>query len=310
MLTNTLTLWLAVAAVVLIVLITYKLIRLGTDRIHQLKHANLNTPLSRFRESNTADQMILRGSGEVSGGSIGRRYELKCVDDPLGHERDPEIPQLVEDYRKLLSGELLDPTASHAPSEAREGSVNPDYIQYLKSQKRALKRAGKDATWFEGEYKRVSTVQKEEDVSRDFRLEIHKMGMPTELTYVACSEERIESYAPSDWSALIRAMKRFKGKFDLPSIHSYLVNVTRKETLLDEDRLEQYELLLGFDVPEKVCAALVQAEIDEGQFERIIRLIEERDYHYEDAIREVIVSDFTDAKLAQKRAEYHRMTHS
>ena len=247
------------------------------------KDATLNTPLSAFREASAYDNLV--GATSNVPASISQAYEEMCIFRPETYYLDPTLDKVIQDYKALLQGKILDPEGKHIPSETIEGNLNPDYRRYLKSQIRVLGKAGKDVTWFKKELKRFNDVDKEELFEGGFLLTLEEMGAPEYLLDAMIKNGRMESYKPEDWKALIAQLKVYVKTYHPAAIIYFLEEINDKEILLDEAKMDAFVKLRDLDISNELAAAYVRSDVSEEDLEAITGIMNEEYVSSEEALK-------------------------
>jgi hypothetical protein len=236
--------------------------------------------------------------------SIGKSYETMCVLHPEEYEGDPHITKILEDYRKLLRGEILDEPMENAPSEILEDILNKDYLTYLKNQTKALKKAGKPSERMEQEYKRVKRAHKENDLLTDFRLALLDQDLPVQYLISATSHGRIQTYRKEDWEDLVKAVTDYDATYGYPCVALFLEKVEDKESLLDESKMEAFAKLIGLGVDSFMAASFVQDKMTEEDLQKVVEIMEARELSGNAALSLVLQEKKKELKKETLREQY------
>jgi len=280
--------WILCAIVVFICLGIYKLSqRFIVGPLLKDADPTLNTALPAFREAHTYDSLIDKDIRGVAN-SISKVYEEMCILHPLEHEGDPRVEDVVARYKDLLKGKILDPDGKHIPTETLDGRLNPDYKRYLRSQVRAMTRAGMDPAWFKEELKRFSKIDKFEDIGADFYIALEKMGAPEYFTTALCAQGRMEKYIPEEWKELIAQVKKYEASYHPADVIYFLESVSDKDDLLDEAKMDAFTKLRELGIDDKLAAAYIHYDISEEDLEDIVTVMEDESVSCEEALKSVL----------------------
>ena len=269
------------------------------------KDATLNTPLSAFRESNTYDS-IVKGASDLDIFSISDLFEEMCILNPTSYENDPRIQKVLKDYKDLLKGRIEDPDGTHIPSEILLGIRNSDYGVYLKSQIRALKRSGKDITWFRDELKRFCQNDKEEMFEADFYIMLEKMGASVNHIGALVNDDRMENYSPEDWKILVDKVIVYSEKYSDSDIVYFLDLINDKETLLNDDKMEAFSKLVELGIEEELAAAYIKEEISSDDLEQVSENIARYSMTCEEALEKVLSDKSKSLKTISLQEMYRK----
>jgi len=269
------------------------------------KAVTLETPLENFKESHKYDG-IIKGANLTADMSISQLYEEMCILNPCDYENDPRIPQVVQDYKNLLKGKILDPEAKNAPSDILEEITNGDYLIYLKAQTKALQKAGKDVVWFKQELKRFSKCEKEVLFEIDFSRNLQKMGAPDNLIDSMISAKRMETYTPDDWQALIDKVKMYVLTTEYLDLVYFLELVSNKEDLLDESKLEAFVKLRELGVDENLAVAYLEKNLSAEDLDEIGSYMSRYDMDCEEALGRFLSEKRQTLKKESLRDKYLR----
>lgn len=261
-------LWLFCLAFVLICWGTYKVVSSFTNLLFKEKQPSIDDPLKSYRESHAIDQMIQQNPLDTME-SISQRYEA-VMDSPLDYTEE-ERTEVAKEYKELLTGHIKDPDALHAPNERRDGYVNTDYVRYLRNQTRVL---GPNC-WHKTELKRIRQIEKEEEIGIDFRAELMKMGAMPPLVHAMTTDKRMEEYNTNDWKDLIKATNEYAENYHIGRVLHFVEQVDDKETLLNQNKMELFNLLLEKDVPEKVAGVFMKANMEDDEIACVLELLDQ-----------------------------------
>lgn len=149
---------------------------------------------------------IIKGDDDYTE-NISSKFEEMCIRNPLAYKDSSELKEVVDNYSKLIKGQILDPEGNHIPSLNVDGDENPDYYRYLRNQKRALDKAGHNTDWVKTEMSRYTSQKNAEAIERCFAEELIKKGLPEIFIPYALSYGRIETHTPQDWESLVTSIK-------------------------------------------------------------------------------------------------------
>lgn len=289
-------LWTLIIALILTVILTaiYRFVKTLFDITHPEKKVTLETEKEYFQEANTNDKEIEKGT--VEGQSVSMLYEEMCINDPLHYMGNPIVEEVLRKYKDLIKGRILDPTGENIPSEFIDGKRNPDYMRYLRNQRKKLKASGLSTSWMDREYSRTTEANKYDKEKDTFVQSLVDFGIPTSVIDYAVTDDRIESYKPDDWNNLKQAIKNYLEKADTDVVCEYL-SLFEGDTLLDELLFDKYVILRKHEIDMCVSKYVIDEDITEEQLYKIIDLVEEKAYSSEDAVAKV----FEDSSKAFKK---------
>jgi hypothetical protein len=281
--------WIAAIIISILLILLAKAVSSLVQKINKEKVRDLNTPLNVYSGSSVLDKMFTTNKAPEE--SIAMQYERMCILDPRTYKGDPSIPDLIDQYRKIIKGKTLDPKAENIPSERILGELNPDYQTYLAAQRKALALAGYNTVWFDQEWKRVSKVSKIETINQKFTQKLIEFGMPIEMVPFAYSDTRIENWVAADWKKLIKLIKDESelGDVSQEALGAFILHNEDKEILFSRAKLEAFNLYFQENVPIPLISMYIQNKITEENMYDIINLVQEDEWS--EAIKDVLKED-------------------
>lgn len=231
-------------------------------------------------------------------------YEKMCLIDPLEHKNDPRIPGLLEQYRKIIHGEIADPEATHIPSEYVEGRPNPDYLTYLKNQHRINPER---TQWMVAEIERVSRVKEERDVINEYGGMIMSMGFPPDLMAAALLEDRINALDAEQWKRFVSVTKEYLKDYEDEVVYHFMKHFTDTR-FFEPEILHKFSVFYKYGVPIKLNVELSDGRITMEQAELIIHYQDETDCTWEEAVRYVLEYSIERHQKEELSRRYREMT--
>ena len=293
-------LWIISIILVLVVFGIYKLVNI-------LSSALLPNEIKPFRDTlkgaSILDATFKSGGKNVI--NVVSDYEKMCVTDVLEYKGDTNLPEVVGTYARILHGITPDPEAKNAPSEYIGDFINPDYPKYLKAQKRVLSEKGYDIKWFTKELVRVNRAIKEKSALRDFILTLLTMGLDYSFVQFINDPEKMEKFSSSDWRALIDCSNDYKNKYNLFVVGMFLYYFNPSE-IEQTPKMDFFNSLIENRVPPLIAVEIVRGNITRSQFFRILTLVDEKRYSWEEAIEEVVTED-SNEKEAEKLVKRYQL---
>ncbi|MBD3260265.1 MAG: hypothetical protein GF334_01085 [Candidatus Altiarchaeales archaeon] len=265
------------------------------------REVSLETPLSAFEASSAVDRAF---GGETSTESISKRYERMCVLDPVAYKNDPAIPEVLTQYRKLLRGEIVDREGRHAPSDKIEGVSNEDYRVYLEAQLKVLGRV----EWMENELRRIEGIVDVEDLRVEYGSALLKLGVPENIVPAMLTDERLNTYTADEWRAAAIAVKAYAKDHKEAAVQEFLLEYPEKEITLNSAAMEIYAVMSEYDIPTRIIDEIVRGRLTPDQGRRVLSLVEERGYEWDEAFESVLHEDQSESELIELRAQYRNAT--
>jgi hypothetical protein len=294
-------LWIFAFILTLIGFVIYGIIKSMLDKHFSLKDPTLSTPLKAFKETAAIDnRLVTRARRSVT--NISEAYERMCVLDPLEYKDDPSIPGIIEQYKKLLRGELLDSEGRHVPSEFLMDKRNPDYDAYIRAQ------ANAQGSKLRKEARRLKASESEEDMRADFTAHLLEMNFPVDVLSAVLTEQKLNKYKAEDWKKLARQVKLYCEKYPSEFVAEFLETFSDLRILFDAEKMHAYFTYRQYSVPVNVVTEIVRGRITVKQAERILKLGIDDSYSWEEAVKEVLEEDAQADVENKLRAKYRRMT--
>lgn len=276
-------LWFSILFIVLGFWGLYTIVSKGYDFITQAENKHFNKTLE---ECSATDKIIQQTYDPITDNHPIPQKLQNLLDNPLNYTYEQRT-KIINQYKKLINGDYPDPKAINAPNEYdKEGDfINQDYITYLKNQ---LKHVGYNS-WHYKELLRIEKIAEAEEIEFKFRSNLAHMGMPQILVYAAATPERIENYSTEDWKILINSLKEFTELYHPATIINFMENIHDKNILNNPDKMELFNLLINKNVPDKIAAIFVSANLSEEILEEILIKIEEDESPPEEAIKSILL---------------------
>lgn len=266
---------------------------------------SFNTKSTKFSVSSGIDSIFKGNDIEETNPTI--LYEELCIKNPLGHVNDPRIPDVISKYRDIIQGVTLDPMGKYAPSEKIGRQTNDDYIVYLKNQKKALSKQGMNAEWMKNELGRMKNLDKANQAVSGFFSMLTEMGMPPVLFPIIVTEERMESYKPTDWKKLIKAIDEYSANdCALQNIGVFFLHYNDENIIYNPEKMYQFDMLLKHEVPIPLAKMVVEDKIDVGTMIEIINKVQHIGYTWEEAIQETLLNILEDQERQELIDTYRK----
>lgn len=284
------------------ILVLIKLILRIAERKSPL---SFDTDSSKFSVSSGIDSMLKKKNIEESNPTI--LYEELCIKNPLDHINDPRIPEVITKYSDIIKGVTLDPVGKYAPSEKIDGQTNEDYIVYLKNQKRALAKQGMNVEWMKNELARMKNLDKANQAVSGFFSMLIDMGLPAILFPIVVTEERMETYKPTDWKKLIKAIEEYvTNDCALQNIGVYFLHYNDEKIIYNSEKMYQFDMLLKHNVPIPLAKMVVEDKIDIGTMIDVINKVQHAGYTWDEAIQETFTLMLEDQERQELRNAYRK----
>lgn len=275
--------------------------RSSVSRSLTARDARLSDSLEEFSGSHGADAVL----GDPTEGGVTRMYERMCVLEPSRWVGDPRIPDIIRRYRDIVQGREPDPEGRNVPSATLFGRPNPDYLLYLRSQRR--KSVANPAV--DNAVKWAYKEKRESEIRDGFWEALGKMGMPEELIPYAVTDSRLDSYSDRQWRDVVAACKRMCERYGEDLAKDMLKLFPEYEVLCSDEAAEKFDALCRQDVPYDVSSLVVRGSITMEQAGRAASLVEDYGYEWDKAVKEVLAEDSKAAKDGILRETYRQMVH-
>ena len=280
--------WIAAIIISVILVLLVKVASFVSSKLFKKKVRDLSTPLNIYSGSYALDKMLQTNNNIEE--SVAILYERMCIYEPLKYKGDKRISAIIDQYRNYVKGNILDPKAENIPSERINDELNPDYKAYLTAQRKALAAVGADVTWFDKEHQRITKVKSIENITDKFTQGLVQMGMPIELLPCAYSDYRVENWKAADWKRLIKFIREEieLGEVSPEALGAFILHNDNKDILFNREKLIQFHMYLEENVPIPLLNLLTQEKIDEEDMYEIIQLVQEDEYEWSEAIKDVL----------------------
>lgn len=230
---------------------------------------------------------FIKGNYSEGPENISMIFEEMCVLNPLKYVGNPKVDLIIEKYRDLIKGRLLDPDGLHTPSLEVDGQENPDYYRYLRNQKRALTKVGVDTGWITEEMARVTSQRSSRSIEAEYIEQLSLRGLPDDLIDVTLTYNRIEGYTPEDWDAFIKATK---GALEEGSDYEFVVEFiedVEDANYYEEIIITNYSILRGEGVPKRISLEYARGAISDSQAAKASHLYQ-KGYSEEEALIKIL----------------------
>ena len=235
--------------------------------------------------------------------NISALFEKMCVIEPLTYKNHPKLPEVIENYKKLLGGLIPDPEGAHVPSKYLNGDINKDYVKYLKGQQAC---AGKSPAWIAEEFKRISTDKSILSVKANFCTKLWEMGCPEDLAIACATDERLNTYQAEDWKRLVEAVKTYAQEDETALVIGFLAVTDDINVLTNKSSFEIYKVCVDQEVSESVRDFIVTGKISLEQAIDICKYKESIRSTWEEAMEVIITRDLEADESEELIAKYHR----
>lgn len=296
-------LWITCTIIVLVFYGISKLILWAIERTTSDKPVTRSTSLSTFSASHGIDAAIGAGTSTITE-SISQRYERMCFHEIAKYQGSSELPEVLDQYRKLLHGEILDPMGEHIPSELLENDPNPDYETYLKAQKKVLKARGYDISWIQRELSRIKNVKKEDKVQKEYCMHIISLGIPAVALPFVMTDYRMENYSPDQWRDLADQFKKYMREYEVQVIGTFLLHIEDPKSFADSEKMARFSMLYEEGVPIKIAIDNVMDRLCDEAMAHLIQLVQVWNYSWDEAYNEVSTIVDTSETKQDLRAKY------
>lgn len=288
-----------------IILVIYNAVRNMVAKSNQLKETDINTDLSKFRESHAVTSVINDGRLNIQE-SIVQRYERMCILDPSAYKDDPSIPGLIQCYQDIISGRTLDIEGRNIPSEELLGRDNPDYRTYLKNQAAAMKKQSmKDSSdSLRKEGKRVVRIEKEEEARILFYAYLLEQGVPLRVVNYGLTDGKLNTYDEKDWKAFVKRIKEYLEVSSLTIVCNFVEAFDDKDIVLNPDKFESFLVFYEYSVPVEILTEIIRDRIIPEQAVRIVSVREELDIDWDEAMTMVLSEDVKEHEDEMLRKRY------
>lgn len=237
--------------------------------------------------------------------NVSKLFEEMCLINPLKYKDDPSVPVILDRYKKILSGEVIDPDGSNAPSPSLNGKPNPDYKKYLVHQYRAQRKGGKDVEWLREELDRIDNSEQAFQIELEVAQQLISLGLPKRYVRHAITYYRIENFTPKDWDRLVREVKSAAGIKDSDGYISEFLIDTDGTVPTTEGVLKKYVMLRIGGVP-KIIA--IEYALDDITFEqaKVAAVYVDKGYPAHEAIKIVIKKDLEEKEKEELIKKYQK----
>jgi len=293
-------LWVASTVLVLIGYAIYCAVKSALEKRVALKDPTSSTPLPEFKESYATDRLLISTAIKTIE-NISERFERMCILDPITYKDDPTISAVVDQYKKLLRGEIKDPEGRHMPSEILNGKRNLDYDTYIAAQKKVMGNAGRR------ECLRLKRIDQEESIRADFVIKLVEMDFPVEVLDAVLSDEKLNAYSAADWKNLTKAVKGYLDDNSAEAVSEFLCQFNEIAILCDSEKMEIFSVFYKHAAPMPIITEFVRGRISLDQGVRITQLVMQEKYDWDEATEEVLEEDLERATEADLKKKYRKM---
>lgn len=276
-------------------------------RHHRLKDPTIKTPLKEFPESHRSCKRIKKTTLQCN--NVSEKYERMCMISPREYQDDPEIPKILQTYKKIISGEIPDPKGEHMPSEFILGARNPDYDTYIENQKEALRKVGTIPTAaLEKESARLRQVNHVEDMRSDLTVELIRRGIPPLVLEGALSPAKLDSFSAQDYNTLAELTEQYAQQHGEKLTAAFVQLFEDKEVLFNEEKMEQFAVYSKHGAPIAVVKLIVEGAISADQAVKMLALVDRRGYEWDEAVERVTRDTLNEEKERLLRDHYRQQT--
>lgn len=290
--------FLTIAAIIIYVI--YRAIKGFVSRTFDLKEIDKKATIENLQESHCFSEAVASGSlGNEK--NIARLYEEMCVLHPLKYKDDPRIPDIVLRYRSIINGAIADPNGINTPSLILLDQENPDYETYIKNQAKY-----NNASYaLKNEASRIKKQKNERDVRNQFFAYIVSQGIPLSVVSSAVTDAKIDSFETKDWQKFIKVVKIYLQASEEHIVSDFVGTFDEKEIILNHKKFEQYVVFKSNKVPNETIIEIIRGRITIDQAYRILSLVEDFQYKWNEAINEVLSEDLKKQEEIDLRKKYH-----
>jgi hypothetical protein len=292
-------LWIFAIVSVLIVFMVSLQIKRIMDKKFALKTPTLTTPLSEFRESNATDTRFKTSNIRYIS-NISEKFERMCILDPLSYVDDPETQSVVEQYGKLLRGELKDPEGRHMPSEFLQGTRNPDYEIYIKNQRKVLGNVARRESY------RIAKVNEEDALRSELINKLAALNFPEEVLLAVLDDSKLNTYTANDWRKLATCVKDYLQSYSAETVSAFLSLFVEPAILCDAEKMEVFSVFHQYSAPMPIVAEIIRGRVTMDQGIRITKLVVNNEYDWAEAMQEVLEEDLEKATEDDLRTAYRQ----
>jgi hypothetical protein len=292
--------WIGSAILVAIGYLIFCKVKKVLDKRFALKAPIATTPLPEFRESHATDsRFIAKAISTIE--NISERFERMCVLDHFAYKDDPSIPTVIDQYRKLLRGEIKDPEGRHMPSEILNGNRNPDYDKYIAAQKSVMGKTGCR------ESIRLKRINQEDELRVSFVTKLLEMKFPEAVLGAVLSDNKLNSYTADDWKRLTKTVKGYLEIYPAEIVAQFLSYFDELSILCDSNKIETFSIFYKYDAPMPIVSEIIRERITVDQGLRITKLVINEKYDWDEAMEEVLEEDTQKATEEDLRKQYRQM---
>jgi hypothetical protein len=272
------------------------------DYSHRPKPITMGTDLTEFKETCALDRNVIN-SGVAIKQSPTTIFEEKCIKDPV---EASYLEEIAIQYGDILSGRVLDPNGTRAPSEFLDGNRNPEYLEYLSNQKAAFDKNNMTSGWIDRELLRVGGEVEYAEIKEGFiETLINEYNFPEELISFAVTDERMEKFDESQWKRFAQAMRHAQPEVNIGVLGTYISLMDDFDNLVSYESLEKFCLWWRHDVPLNVCKENIMGNISDETLHEVVRLIDDELYDPEEALVKVLDDNINQLKEDELRKHYH-----
>lgn len=283
----------------------YSGIRKVVSKSMKLKETDLDTDLREFRESHAVSTVVRTGALDIQE-SIVQKYERMCILDPVAYKNDPAISQVIEDYKNIILGRVLDPNGLNIPSEKLLGVRNPDYDRYLANQSKKQRAASlsDSAKSLSDERSRVSTARKGEALTVTIFSELVELGVPPILAKVAMTEGKLNTYTAEDWKVFSKSITDYLSTSSRSAVTEFVTLFDDQDIIFSAEKFEKFELFYRHEVPSEILVEIIKERITIDQAVRIVSLVQEVECSWEEGMNDILSSDLKENEEEALRKKY------
>jgi hypothetical protein len=278
--------------IAVVMLFIYYILKKFVEKFISLKETDITTPLSEFRESHAASVTVKKGLFNIQEGIVGQ-YENKCILNPIPHKNDPSLPKIIAEYKKIISGDILDPHGYNIPSREILGKHNPDYDKYIHNQAQALKTEtfSHQASILFEEEKRIKEGEEKEELRNEIMGLLIAQNIPPLVVHAAMSEKKLETYTSENWVSFYKKVKEYLEISDRSIVNSFVENTDDLSIILDEDMFNKFSTFYKHSLPVAVIMRLITEEITDDQAARALVRVELFHISFEKALEDIQAMD-------------------
>lgn len=288
-----------------IIFVIYGMINKKVSKTFEPKDTGINTDLKLFRESHAVADVISRGALDLRE-SIVQKYERMCILDPVSNKNDPSIQKVIADYQDIILGRVLDPEGLNIPSEELLGRSNPDYCRYLSNQAKAQKKAifiDPSNALHKERARHIAETKGNEGMNKLFAYLVEQ-GVPPMIVDAALTEAKANTYTADDWKTFCKVVLGYLSTTPRNIVTDFVKLFDEKEVIFDTKKFENFIAYSECQVPGLILVELIRGRITDDQANRIIDLVQQYSYNWEDAMGEIIKDDLLKVEGNNLRKQY------